>query len=90
MSNDVNKIIVWTNPTAPFQKIYVMKEGILVDQVGVKVDDVKDVVYALADKYSIFDINFSGAPSYGEKIAKDIENGQIIRYDKSKITVTFV
>lgn len=90
MNNVVNKIIVWTNPTAPFQKIYVMKEGVLVDQIGVRIDDVKDVVYALADKYNIFDINFSGAPTYGEKIAKDIENGQIIHYGKNKITVTFV
>ena len=82
---DVNKIIVWTNPTAPFQKVYVMKDGTLVDQLGVKFEDVEDVVYALADKYHISQVDFSGTPSYGEKIANNLKNNQIVKYGKADI-----
>lgn len=79
---EVNRIIIWTNPTAPFQKIYVMQNGILVEQIGVKFENTEEIVYALADKYNIFDLHFSGTHGYAEKIAKDIQNNQIIHYGK--------
>lgn len=87
---DANKIVVWTNPTAPFQKIYVFKEGVLVDQMGVKFEDAKDVLYALLDKYNLTEVNFSGTHTYGEKIATDLDNDQIIRYGKQKLNIKFV
>jgi len=87
---ETNKIIVWTSPTAPFQKIYVIKDGTLVDQMGVKPDDIRDIVYALADKYNIVEIDFSGSTSYGAKILEDAENGQVIRYGKAKLKFSFV
>lgn len=87
---EVNRIIIWTNPTAPFQKLYVMKDGILVDQMGVKFDDVEDVTYALADKYNITELHFSGTPSYGEKLAKDIEAHQVIHYGHKHFNISFV
>lgn len=87
---EVNRIIIWTNPTAPFQKIYVMKDGALVDQMGVKFEDVEDVTYALANKYDITEIHVSGTRAYGEKIAHDIENNQVIHYGHKQFNISFV
>ena len=87
---EANKIVVWTNPTAPFQKIYVFKDGALVDQMGVKFEDAKDIIYALLDKYELTEVNFSGTYGYGEKIATAVENDQIIRYGKQKLDIKFV
>lgn len=84
---DVNRIIVWTNPTAPFQKIYVMKDGVLVDQFGVKFEDVKDITYAVADKYDINDVHFSGTRSYAEKIVQEIMATQ---YENRQLNIEFV
>lgn len=87
---ETNKIIIWTNPTVPFQKIYVMKDGVLVDQMGVKFDDVEAIVYELANKYDIQDIHFSGANAYGEKIAKDIEKNEIAQYGQKYFNIKFI
>lgn len=65
---EATKIIVWTNPTAPFQKVYALKDGEMVDQMGVKFDDLEEVITALCSKYEIFQIDFSGSRAYGEKI----------------------
>lgn len=87
---ETNKIIIWTNPTVPFQKIYVMKDGVLVDQMGVKFDDVEAIVYELAKKYDIQDIHFSGTTAYGEKIAKDIEKNEVTQYGQKYFNIKFI
>jgi hypothetical protein len=85
-----NKIIVWTNPTAPFQKIYVMKDGALVDQMGIMPNNIEDIVYALVDKYQITDIDFSGAKSFAEHFADALKNNQVIRYGEQKLNINFI
>lgn len=85
-----NKIVVIANPTCLFQKIFVSKNDEVIDQFGVTYDDIQDITYALVDKYDITDIFFSGPMSYVEKIAKDIENNQVIRYGMTKIKVHFI
>lgn len=60
----MNKIIVYTNPTAPFQKIIVFQDGIIIDQLGVQTDDVASTVRAFSQKYNIADVEFMGARDY--------------------------
>lgn len=90
MSNDVNKIIVWTNPTAPFQKVYVMKEGVLIDQLGVKVEDVEDVVFALMDKHGITQIDFSGAVAFAEHFGKNIQEANVTKYGARDLIINYL
>ena len=86
----MNKIIIWTSPTAPFQKIYVMKEGELVDQMGVLPNNLEGIVYALVDKYQIMDIDFSGTPSFAEGFMTTLRNNQIIHYGRECLNIGFV
>jgi hypothetical protein len=85
-----NKIIVWTNPTAPFQKIYVMKDGVLVDQMGIMPNNIVDIVFALVDKYNISSIDFSGAHSFAENFANELKKDQIARYGHEHLTINFI
>ena len=85
-----DKIIVWTSPVAPFQKIYVMKDGELVDQMGIMPNDIVDVVYALVDKYKIMDIDFSGAKSFATSFADELRNNQVIHYGHECLNINFI
>jgi hypothetical protein len=77
---ETNKIIVWTSPIAPFQKIYVIKNGDMVDQVGVQFDDLEDVIVAMCQKYSITQIDFSGTHSYGKRVGDSLEANNVTKY----------
>ena len=78
---DTNRIIIWTNPVAPFQKLYVMKDGVLIEQMGIQINDVPDIVFELAQKYEIQEIHFSGTRSYAEKIAEDLREQSVFKYN---------
>lgn len=87
---NMNKIIVWTNPTAPFQKIYVMKNNEIVDQLGVMPNNLEDIIYTLVDKYEITDIGFSGAHSFAERFMSELKKGQTIRYGCERLSIQFI
>ena len=68
---NVNRIVIWTSPTVRFQKLYVFKDGEMVDQVGVTVEDLNDTLLALMDKYHIKQLDFSGTHNYAEGLVHD-------------------
>ena len=87
---EVSKIIVWTSPVAPFQKIYVMKEGVLVDQMGIMPNNIVDIVFSLVDKYEITNIDFSGAHSFAENFANELKKDQIAHYGHECLNINFI
>ena len=39
-----NKIIIWTSPIAPFQQLYVYKNGERIEKFGAKVENLTDIL----------------------------------------------
>lgn len=87
---EVNKIIVWTSPVAPFQKIYVMKDGVLVDQMGIMPNNIVDILFSLVDKYDIDNIDFSGAHSFAKNFADELKKEQVARYSHERLNINFI
>lgn len=87
---EVNKIIVWTSPVAPFQKIYVMKDGILVDQMGIMPNNIVDIIFSLVDKYNIENIDFSGTHSFAENFVNELKKEQVARYSHERLNINFI
>ena len=85
-----NKIIIWTSPVAPFQKIYVMQNGIIIDQMGIMPNNIVDITFALVDKYDINNIVFSGTHSFAEAFANELKNNQVIHYGHERLNITFI
>ena len=88
MEKNISKIVVWTSPVAPFQKIYVFKEGVLVDQMGIMPNNIVDIIFELVDKYQINDIDFSGTYSFGKSFIDEIQKQAVTQY--KELNVNFV
>lgn len=88
MEKNISKIVVWTSPVAPFQKIYVFKEGTLVDQMGIMPNNIVDIIFELVDKYQINDIDFSGTYSFGKSFMDEIQKQAVTQY--KELNVNFV
>lgn len=87
---EINKIIVWTSPTSLFQKIFVMKEGTMIDKMGVQINDLEETLFSLVDKYEIYQIDFSGTQSFAKGIGDKLNNNQITKYNCTKISINYV
>lgn len=88
MEND--KIIVWTSLTILPQRIYVMRNGELIDQLHVTFEELEDTIYALVEKYQIYNVDFTGAQGYSEKFIENIKKNNTINYSNHIINVQYV
>ena len=70
----MNKILVNTNPTAPFQRIIVIQNDIIIDQIGAQLEDLSDLISAFAEKHNIEEVNFLGPREYSLGLMKTIQN----------------
>ena len=69
----MNKILVNTNPVA-FQRVIVVENDIVIDQVGVRIEDLFETIYTCAKKYNISEINFLGQREYALGLMRDAQN----------------
>ena len=89
MSN--NHIVIWTSPTVRFQKIFIYKEGELVSQLGVTVEDLNEILIELMDKYNIKQLDFSGTHSYARGLVKSFqESNPTLKFDVNNIRINYV
>lgn len=70
----MNKIIVATNPVGPFQKVFAVSEDGVLAQIGVGIEDLPETIHAFATKYSICDVEFTGAREYALGLMRDAQN----------------
>ena len=85
-----NKIVIWTSPTIRFQKLYVFKEGEMVDQIGVTVEDLNETLLALMNKYNINRLDFSGTHSYAEGLVKDFQEKSMLKFGVNDVRINYV
>ena len=87
----VNRIVTWTSPTVRFQKIYVFKDGEMIDQVGVTVEELNETLLALMEKYSIKQLDFSGSHLYAQGLVKNFqESNPTLKFDINNIRIHYV
>jgi hypothetical protein len=85
-----DRIVIWTSPVEKFQKLYVFKDGVLVDQMGIAVDDLNDTLEALISKYTINRLDFSGAHAYAEGLVKDFQEKSMLDFGVNDIRINYV
>ena len=86
----MKKILVHSTPVTPTHKIYVLDEGVVIDQIGVKSEDLAETVKLLVDKYDIHIVNLKGPKVYTEGIEKQIKKANIAHFNNSDIAFKYV
>ena len=86
-----DRIVIWTSPTEPFQKIYVFKDGAQVDQFGIQVSELNEILPALIEKYNINRLDFSGSHVYAEGLIEQFKNSTPnLRFGLNDIRINIV
>lgn len=85
----MNKLIVRGDPIHHMQHIYIYTGGEKVDNLGVHLDEVPEVVLFAVEKYNIEKINLSGSRFYMEGIEQQIRKYAAENGKYSNLTLTF-
>lgn len=59
----MNKIIIFANPIAPFQRVILINNG-ETSEIGVSVDDLAEAILDSAEKFSLQEVEFRGNREY--------------------------
>ena len=86
----MDRIIIRGDLTAPYQHLYVYKNGERVDSIGVLFEDVVDTTLSCLKKYELTNIDLSGPRSYMTGIEKNIREAIITQYDFPEVTFRYV
>lgn len=86
----MDRIIIRGDTTAPYQHIYVYKNGDRIDSTGVLFEDLAETVLACLEKYELTQIDLSGSRFYMEGIEKEIKNAAILKYGNLSINFRYV
>jgi len=86
----MNKLIIRGEPVGPFQYVYAYVDGKKVESIGIQIENLEDVVFALLKNYNINHIDLSGSRLYMEGIEHMLKNAQINDYEKTELIFKYV
>ena len=86
----MNKLIIRGEPVGPFQYVYANEDGKKVESIGIQIENLEDVVFALLKNYNINHIDLSGSRLYMEGIERMLKNAQINDYEKTELIFKYV
>ena len=86
----MDRIIIRGDLIAPFQHLYVYKNGEKIDAIGVLFEDLAETVLSYLQKYKLTQLDLSGPRVYMEGVEKIIKEAIIKEYNFSDITFRYV
>lgn len=88
----MSEIIIPISFTSLQQKIYVIKDGNLVEQkeVALETDTLIAAIAYLANRYNIINVNFTGNKEFTCRFVKEVREGFIDKYSTVHLNINYV
>lgn len=83
----MKKIIGIIHPFDNLQTLYVYQDGNKLDFKQVTIDEIPETIFSLSQNYDVYQVNLSGAQSFSQKLAKEIQKEEATKYRRSKLTI---
>ena len=86
----MKKIIGIIHPFDKYQTFYVYEDGNKLNMTQVKMQKVLETIFQLSKKYQAYQIDLTGSRFYSKKLAQQIQEKELVEYDKHKLTITCI
>lgn len=87
----MKRLLIRGAATELFERIYVFNdENKIIESLGVRLEDLEETVFALLEKYSITEINLSGALVYVRGIEEKLKTPKTATYSVDNLTFHYV
>lgn len=86
----MKRIIGIFKPFELKQKLFVYEDGNKIDSLEVSNAELKDALFALAEKYQIDRVDLSGPKQYVRGLSKQLEKVEKQKYNKHSITFNII
>ena len=87
----MDRILIRGELLGPFQHLYVFQKDRLIEKIGVNMNDLAEVTFALINRYQIKNINLSGGPRvFMEGIERQLRQAGIDNYNLDDLTFKYI
>ena len=86
----MDRLIIRGEPVGPFQHVYAYVNGEKVASIGIGIEDLVEVVFAMLEKYNIDHIDLSGSRFYMEGIETKIKEAGATLYSNNNLIFKYV
>lgn len=86
----MDRLIIRGEPVGEFQKVAVFYNGEKIDNIGIKFEDLIEIVFELLAKYHLNRIDLSGSRAYMEGIQQMVQEAAIKEYGIDNLTFKYV
>jgi hypothetical protein len=86
----MDRLIIRGDAAAPYQHLYIYKNGDRIDSFGVLFEDLAEAAINCLEKYELDHIDLSGSRFYMEGIEKAIKDAYICKYSTMTIIFRYV
>lgn len=83
----MRKIIGIVHPFDAQQILYVYEDGNKLTFTKVSLKDMPDLILKLSEQYEVEEVNLSGAKSFNQKLVQEIQQQEILKYNKNKLQI---
>ena len=83
----MKKIIGIIHPFDMYQTFYVYEDGNKLEVVHTKMNDISDTIFELSNTYNVYQVDLSGAKHFSERIIKEIQEKEFIKYNENKLII---
>ena len=86
----MDKVLILASPIAPMQQVFIYKNGAVMEQLGIAIDNLTDVIVAIHEEYDMNNIELSGNHSFTLGLQEQITKKLATEYEVSDITITCI
>ena len=86
----MKRIIGVFKPFSFKQKLFVYEDDNKIDSLEVSIEDLKNAVFMLSEKYEIDTVDLSGPKQYVRGLSKQLEEAETKKYNKNSITFNII
>ena len=83
----MKKIVGIIHPFDIYQTFYVYEDGDKLEVTHARLNDIPDTIFELSRTYDVYQVDLSGAEHFVKGIIKQIQEKEITKYNKNKLTI---
>lgn len=86
----MNSLLIRGEPFGPFQHLYVFENDKRIESIGISIENLEEIAFALIEKYNITHINLSGSRVYMQGIEQQLKKAGVTTYSTDDLTFKYL
>lgn len=83
----MKKMVGIIHPFDAYQTFYIYENGDFLETIQINMEDIPNTICNLSQTYDINQVDLSGAKLFNQGIVEQIQNNELMKYNKNKLII---